>query len=753
MPFARGGLQVDALGRVRRSMRHGARLCRPGLAVAVVAVFLLPGQAAEKTPVTIEDCIRMVRIQNRFNPHDRSVTFSVGGTRFASVIWSGDVQRNTNHHSLVVFEARHLSRPPQTLLTLDRSHDRYDPHSTAIAQLNFVRGDSEIAFLGRTDNSAPQVHVVNVVTKRRRVITKHPTPIRAYDISDDGTRLVFAADAPRDTEAYIALRRDGFSLLTLAPGFPRSLSQIALGQWLSPRVQFFALDAVDDQPRLLYEPPPDHNEYRPRPYVWMSPSGQHAVIYPYREQPSGAASFALVDLAAASLRDLGSVLSTHDAMAGTMRRVLWLGDDAVVVLARSRLVELSPDGTVLGTASVDTGWDLLGWDQTGQRLLFVGRDKAGASRATLAALAKRTGGWQALEPLDTDSFPLNTQYHGDTNGRLIVGVKDALMVPPELAAYDHRTGHTFTLTHLNPYLEQARLGNVETIRWTVPNRGMSLGYLVKPVDQTAWRHAPVIVLLRSPPAARNRSFVLDSLGGELSGSAVQVWANRGFMVLVVPGPSWESTVANTPEEPSLILANIESGLAVLEESGLIDRKRVGVTGWSRNGYHALYALTRAQPPFAAASIIDNVQYLLVDCAQVPAFWDDCQKNWGGLSPWGSDSHTWFERSLDRALGQIDTPLLIQAHYPGMLPAYAELLSALRSRRVPVDPYFFPGAAHNLQSPRHRLTALTAHTDWFEFWLLGREDPDPNKRSQYKRWRRLRDEWQARFKSASSAFPE
>jgi hypothetical protein len=27
-------------------------------------------------------------------------------------------------------------------------------------------------------------------------------------------------------------------------------------------------------------------------------------------------------------------------------------------------------------------------------------------------------------------------------------------------------------------------------------------------------------------------------------------------------------------------------------------------------------------------------------------------------------------------------------------------------------------------------------DWFAFWLLGREDPDPAKANQYARWHQL-----------------
>jgi hypothetical protein len=47
-------------------------------------------------------------------------------------------------------------------------------------------------------------------------------------------------------------------------------------------------------------------------------------------------------------------------------------------------------------------------------------------------------------------------------------------------------------------------------------------------------------------------------------------------------------------------------------------------------------------------------------------------------------------------------------------------------------------SHNPQNPRQIIAIQDGVIDWFSFWLTGREDPDPNKRIQYERWRRLRD---------------
>jgi hypothetical protein len=56
---------------------------------------------------------------------------------------------------------------------------------------------------------------------------------------------------------------------------------------------------------------------------------------------------------------------------------------------------------------------------------------------------------------------------------------------------------------------------------------------------------------------------------------------------------------------------------------------------------------------------------------------------------------------------------------------------------PVDFLYFPNATHLLVKPSDRLASQQGNVDWFSFWLKGEEDPDPAKKPQYERWRRLR----------------
>jgi hypothetical protein len=58
---------------------------------------------------------------------------------------------------------------------------------------------------------------------------------------------------------------------------------------------------------------------------------------------------------------------------------------------------------------------------------------------------------------------------------------------------------------------------------------------------------------------------------------------------------------------------------------------------------------------------------------------------------------------------------------------------------PVDLLYFATAPHGLVTPKHRWRAMTVNTDWFRFWLQDYEDSAPEKRDQYFRWRKLREQ--------------
>jgi hypothetical protein len=52
---------------------------------------------------------------------------------------------------------------------------------------------------------------------------------------------------------------------------------------------------------------------------------------------------------------------------------------------------------------------------------------------------------------------------------------------------------------------------------------------------------------------------------------------------------------------------------------------------------------------------------------------------------------------------------------------------------------YPGEGHNLASPVLQLESVERNLDWFDYWMLGKKDPDARKQAQYERWEAMAQE--------------
>ena len=157
------------------------------------------------------------------------------------------------------------------------------------------------------------------------------------------------------------------------------------------------------------------------------------------------------------------------------------------------------------------------------------------------------------------------------------------------------------------------------------------------------------------------------------------------------------------------LTHLMSVVDYLDKAGLIDSKKISVSGWSRDAFQVEGFIIDRRFPFAAAVAIDGG-----DCNYIE-----------GCRPW------WTEE-----LRRIQTPYLKESHQRrgiGSTPLFA----ALRALGKPAEFLLIQDSPHGTTNPVHRWRSLNAHTDWIRFWLQNYEDPDPQKAEQYRRWRELR----------------
>jgi dipeptidyl aminopeptidase/acylaminoacyl peptidase len=273
---------------------------------------------------------------------------------------------------------------------------------------------------------------------------------------------------------------------------------------------------------------------------------------------------------------------------------------------------------------------------------------------------------------------------------------------------------------------------VEEIHWTDGSGNPVSGGLYLPPDYIADKKYPLVIQTHG---FGPHTFVID--GPHMTASAAQPLACKGIVVLQMNDIFYDSL--NTPQEAERAMSAYENAIEYLDQTGIIDRSRVGLVGFSRTSLYVKYTLTHSSQHFAAAIVADGfdagyLQYMISNNASNLTSEVDSVI---GAAPFGTGLSLWLKRSPGFLLHKVQTPLQIQALSPGSLPGEWEWFAGLKRLEKPVDFVYLPTGTHVLVKPWDRMVSQQGVVDWFSFWLKGEEDPDPAKAEQYARWRELR----------------
>jgi hypothetical protein len=75
---------------------------------------------------------------------------------------------------------------------------------------------------------------------------------------------------------------------------------------------------------------------------------------------------------------------------------------------------------------------------------------------------------------------------------------------------------------------------------------------------------------------------------------------------------------------------------------------------------------------------------------------------------------------------------------GHLLGLWSLYASPRDQGKPVDLQYIRSGEHNIVKPLQKLAHQEMLVDWFDCWLNGYEDPDPDKSARYARWHKLKE---------------
>jgi dipeptidyl aminopeptidase/acylaminoacyl peptidase len=302
--------------------------------------------------------------------------------------------------------------------------------------------------------------------------------------------------------------------------------------------------------------------------------------------------------------------------------------------------------------------------------------------------------------------------------------------PPSLWAEDVKNSRRVQIWNPNPQIAGKVSGTTSVYRWLDKDKRQWIGELILPQGYKPGVRYPLVIQTHG---FRPNEFLAD--GVWTTAMAARPLAAAGFAVLQIEDKHEQT---ETMEEAKIHVNGYLAAVDQLAESGLIDRKRVGIIGFSRTCWFVEETLLEWPDRFAAAVLADGVdesylQYLLA-APELPTESDRIN----GGKPIGRGLETWLKSAPGFRLSELKTPLRLQAIGQISLLGEWEIYSSLRIQNKPVDMLYLPLGQHVLQNPAELMASEQGDVDWFRYWLKGEVDPDPAKTKQYERWSKMRN---------------
>jgi dipeptidyl aminopeptidase/acylaminoacyl peptidase len=356
-----------------------------------------------------------------------------------------------------------------------------------------------------------------------------------------------------------------------------------------------------------------------------------------------------------------------------------------------------------------------------------------SQRIPLAARANKDRmRWHAVDPgAEQDLADLESYGPGDVeiidrsaDNRFATVFYERDAESGEFALLDRQTRKVRSLFRQRKALADVSLRKMQPV--TIPARdGLRLnGYLTLPAAEARAGGLPMVLVIHGGPYLR------DVWGF----NSVHQWlANRGYAVLSVnyrgsTGFGKAFVTAADKEWGGKMHDDLIDAVDWAVGQGIADPKRVGFFGGSYGGYSALTAATRTPEVFACIVDVFGISNLITFMATIPPYWGPWFSIWKNrLGDPATEAGRAFliERSplthIDRAV----RPILIAQGIRDVRVVAAEseqMVTALKSRGVPVTYITFPDEGHGFARPENRMAFYAATESFLAKHLGGRAQP-------------------------------
>lgn len=301
-------------------------------------------------------------------------------------------------------------------------------------------------------------------------------------------------------------------------------------------------------------------------------------------------------------------------------------------------------------------------------------------------------------------------------------------VPPRLERIDLESGARTVLFAPNQTLAQDMKQSVRVrfVTWTDAQGRHYTGQFY-PSAAKDGRPPPLFVVYY-----RCTGFLRGSVGDEWP---LATFARNGIAALCInAAPLVDDAVARYQQGTSAV----EGAVKLLAKQGAVDPTRVGmgglsfgseVTVWTAMHSDLLRAISVSSP------VVTPMGSLMMSLGG-----EDEHSRMGRYWQLGTLEETpdhWRQLSPTYHIERMRAPVLMQMPEQEFRYSLDFMVPLIRRHRA--DVYIFPHEQHQKSQPRHKLAVYQRNLDWFRFWLLGVEDADPAKASQYAIWRQMRQD--------------
>ncbi len=297
--------------------------------------------------------------------------------------------------------------------------------------------------------------------------------------------------------------------------------------------------------------------------------------------------------------------------------------------------------------------------------------------------------------------------------------------PPEVYISDVNENPR-RLTDSNPWLKSLKLAKQEVIKYKARD-GLELeGVLIRPLNEEPGKRYPLVLTVHGGPEAHYSNgwvTLYHSLG--------QVAAARGMAVFYPnyrgsPGYGVEFSMKGQKDAGGKEFDDLIDGVDHLIKMGLVDEKKVGITGGSYGGYATAWGSTYYSDRFAAGVMFVGIS----DWISCSGTTDIPQEMYlVHHRKWLWEDWDYFAKASPlKYLDKAKTPLLIMhgKNDPRVNPGQSlEMYRHLKVRgQAPVRLVLYPDEGHGNRRSASRLDYNLRLLQWMEHYLKGPGGPMP-----------------------------